>query len=188
MSLRALLFRKAPEPQTIEVTFDGASYPVHVRRNNRARRYTAHSAGDARGCVDDAAAWLVARATAFAQRNGEWIAARLNRLPQDTPFAGRSRSSRARRAACDRTSSGRPRHGVDRSRRAAAALRRRPARASGAPLARFPQARSQERPRSGKPPLRRDAWRKRSSASWCATRRPAGLLQPPTAYCHIRGG
>jgi len=40
MSLRALLFRRPPDPQLIEIAFDGAVYPVELRRHAQARRYT----------------------------------------------------------------------------------------------------------------------------------------------------
>ena len=40
MSLRALLFRRPVEPQTIEIVFDGAIYPVALRRHAQAQRYT----------------------------------------------------------------------------------------------------------------------------------------------------
>ena len=88
MSLRALLFRKAPEPQTIEVAFDGATYPVTLRRHRQARRYTLRIQQATRSVVlTMPPRGSVREATAFAQRNGGWIAARLKRLPQDSPFA-----------------------------------------------------------------------------------------------------
>src|SRR6185369_6659620 len=40
MSLRALLFRRPPDPQLIEVAFDGTIFPVQLRRHRQARRYT----------------------------------------------------------------------------------------------------------------------------------------------------
>src|SRR5438270_61474 len=40
MSLRALLFRRPPDPQLIEITFDGAIYSIELRRHRQARRYT----------------------------------------------------------------------------------------------------------------------------------------------------
>ena len=40
MSLRALLFRRPPDPQLIEIAFDGAIYPIQLRRHRQARRYT----------------------------------------------------------------------------------------------------------------------------------------------------
>src|SRR3954466_4450717 len=88
MSLRALLFRRRPDPQLIEITFDGTVYPIQLRRHARAQSYTlrAHPANRAivltmpvRGSVKEA--------RAFAERNGGWIAARLKRLPQPIPFA-----------------------------------------------------------------------------------------------------
>ena len=38
--LRALLYRRPSEPQSIEVAFDQAIYPVRIRRHRQARRYT----------------------------------------------------------------------------------------------------------------------------------------------------
>lgn len=88
MSLRTLLFRGPPEPQLIEVAFDGAIYPVELRRHAQATRYTLRVRAanrtivltmPPRGSLRDA--------KAFAQRNGAWIAARLKRLPHGIPFA-----------------------------------------------------------------------------------------------------
>jgi len=51
MSLRALLFRRPPDPQLIEIAFDGATYPVELKRHAQARRYTCASAPPtARSC------------------------------------------------------------------------------------------------------------------------------------------
>ena len=88
MSLRALLFRRPVDPQLIEIAFDGAIYPIQLRRHAQTRRYTlrVQAANRAvvltmplRGCVKEA--------RSFAERNGGWIAARLKRLPQAIPFA-----------------------------------------------------------------------------------------------------
>ena len=38
--LRALLYRRPAEPQSIEVAFDQSVYPVRLRRHRQARRYT----------------------------------------------------------------------------------------------------------------------------------------------------
>jgi predicted metal-dependent hydrolase len=88
MSLRALLFRRPPEPQLIEIAFDGAIYPVQLRRHARARRYTLRVQTATRTIVlTMPMSGSVREATAFAERNGGWIAARLRRLPQPIPFA-----------------------------------------------------------------------------------------------------
>ncbi len=88
MSLRALLYRRPSEPGTIEVYFDQAVHVVRVRRHRQARRYTLR--------VDSASREVVLtmpprgslkEARAFAQRHGAWIATRLRRLPEATPFA-----------------------------------------------------------------------------------------------------
>jgi len=87
-SVHALLFRRPSEPNTIEVAFEQAIYPVRIRRHRQARRYTLriHAAArevvltmPLRGSLRDA--------KAFAERHGGWIATRLRRLPESRPFA-----------------------------------------------------------------------------------------------------
>jgi predicted metal-dependent hydrolase len=86
MSLRALF--RAPDPQAIEVAFDGATYRVALRRHRQARRYTLRVQAANRAIVlTIPARGSIREAKAFAQRNGAWIAARLRRLPQAIPFA-----------------------------------------------------------------------------------------------------
>ena len=88
MSLRALFFRRSPDPQLIEITFDGAIYPVDLRRHRQARRYTLRIQAASRAVVlTMPLRGSVKEARAFAERNGGWIAARLKRLPQPIPFA-----------------------------------------------------------------------------------------------------
>src|SRR6185295_3153019 len=88
MSLRALLFRRPPDPQLIEVAFDGAIYPVELRRHARATRYTLRVQATNRAIMlTMPMRGSVREAKAFAERNGGWIAARLKRLPQAIPFA-----------------------------------------------------------------------------------------------------
>jgi hypothetical protein len=88
MSLRALLFRRAPDPQLIEITFDGTVYPIQLRRHARAQRYTLRVQAANRAIVlTMPVRGSVKEARAFAERNGGWIAARLKRLPQPIPFA-----------------------------------------------------------------------------------------------------
>ena len=87
MSLRALLFRRPPEPRTIEIVFDGAAYPVQLRRHVRARRYTLRIQAANRAIVlTMPMRGSLREAKSFAERNGGWIAARLKRLPQAIPF------------------------------------------------------------------------------------------------------
>jgi len=91
MSLRAL-FRRTPEPQAIEVAHDGAVYRVEVRRHTRARRYTLRVQMASRTVVLTVPPrGSLKEARTFAQRNGGWIAARLNRLPHAMPFADGAR-------------------------------------------------------------------------------------------------
>ena len=88
MSLRALLFRRPPDPQLIEIAFDGAIYPVELRRHARAKRYTLRVQATNRAIMlTMPMRGSVREAKAFAERNGGWIAARLKRLPQAIPFA-----------------------------------------------------------------------------------------------------
>src|SRR3954470_21653090 len=83
MSLRALLFRRPPDPQLIEIAFDGAIYPVELRRHARATRYTLRVQAAQRAVLlTMPQRGSVREAKAFAERNGGWIAARLKRLPQ----------------------------------------------------------------------------------------------------------
>jgi len=88
MSLRALLFRRPPDPQLIEIAFDGAIFSVQLRRHRQARRYTLRVQAATRAVVlTMPLRGSVKEARAFAERNGGWIAARLKRLPQAIPFA-----------------------------------------------------------------------------------------------------
>jgi len=88
MSLRALLFRRPPDPQLIEIAFDGATYPVELRRHAKARRYTLRiRTADRAVVLTMPMRGSVKEARAFAERSGGWIAARLKRLPQPIPFA-----------------------------------------------------------------------------------------------------
>jgi hypothetical protein len=87
MPLRALLFRRPPEPQLIEIAFDGAIHPVELRRHAQARRYTLRVRAATRSVVlTMPMRGSVRAAKAFAERNGGWIAARLKRLPQPIAF------------------------------------------------------------------------------------------------------
>jgi predicted metal-dependent hydrolase len=84
---RALLYRRPSEPSAITVAFEREVYLVRVRRHRQARRYTLriHSATrevlltmPPRGSLK--------QAREFAQKHGGWIAARLERMPEPTPF------------------------------------------------------------------------------------------------------
>jgi predicted metal-dependent hydrolase len=88
MSLRALLFRRPVEPQLIEIAFDGAIFPVELKRHAQARRYTLRIQAATRTVVlTMPLRGSLREARAFAERNGGWIAARLKRLPAAIPFA-----------------------------------------------------------------------------------------------------
>jgi predicted metal-dependent hydrolase len=86
-SLRALLYRRFSEPQAIEVAFDQAVYPVRVRRHRQARRYTLRIQAATREVVlTMPPRGSLREAKEFAQKHGGWIASRLHRLPEATPF------------------------------------------------------------------------------------------------------
>jgi predicted metal-dependent hydrolase len=87
MPLRALLYRRPVEPQAIEIVFDGSIYLVHLRRHRQARRYTLRiNAAKREVILTIPPRGSLKEARAFAQKHGGWIAARLRRLPEATPF------------------------------------------------------------------------------------------------------
>jgi len=88
MSLRALLYRRPSEPSTVQVVFDQAIYLIRLRRHRQARRYTLRIDAASRDVVlTMPPRGSVKEAKEFAQKHGAWIAARLKRLPEATPFA-----------------------------------------------------------------------------------------------------
>ncbi|MEW6450366.1 MAG: SprT family zinc-dependent metalloprotease [Pseudomonadota bacterium] len=88
MSLRALLYRRPSEPQSIQVVFDQAIYLVRVRRHRQARRYTLRIQAASREVIlTMPPRGSLKEAKEFAQKHGGWIAARLCRLPVAAPFA-----------------------------------------------------------------------------------------------------
>ena len=88
MRLRALLYRRPTEPQTIQIVFDRSIYLVRVRRHRQARRYTLRIQSATREVVlTIPPRGTFKEARDFAQKHGAWIAARLERLPRAAPFA-----------------------------------------------------------------------------------------------------
>jgi predicted metal-dependent hydrolase len=88
MPLHALLYRRASEPQTIEIVFDELVHTVLLRRHRQARRYTLRIQAATRDVIlTIPPRGTLKEAREFAQRHGGWIAARLKRLPQAAPFA-----------------------------------------------------------------------------------------------------
>lgn len=86
--LRALLFRRTGAPSAITVDFGGEIYPVRLRRNAQARRYTLRIHSVTREVVlTMPPRGSVRQASVFAQKHGAWIAARLERLPDAAPFS-----------------------------------------------------------------------------------------------------
>ena len=87
MSLRALLYRRPSEPQTIQIVFDQAIHLVRVRRHRQARRYTLRIHAATREVIlTMPPRGSIREAKEFAQKHGGWIAARLRRLPGAAPF------------------------------------------------------------------------------------------------------
>jgi predicted metal-dependent hydrolase len=88
MPLRALLYRRPSEPRTIEIVFDRSVYLVQLRRHRQARRYTLRIQATTREVIlTIPPRGTLKEAGEFAQKHGGWIAARLGRLPEATPFA-----------------------------------------------------------------------------------------------------
>ena len=88
MSLRALLYRRPTEPSVIQVVFERSIYLVRVRRHRQARRYTLRIDASSREVVlTMPPRGSIKEAKEFAQKHGGWIAARLKRLPQASPFS-----------------------------------------------------------------------------------------------------
>ena len=88
MPLRALFYRRPSEPQTFQVEFDRAIFPVRVRRHRQARRYTLRIQAATREVIlTMPPRGSLREAKEFAQKHGGWIAARMHRLPQAVPFA-----------------------------------------------------------------------------------------------------
>ncbi|MBN8938172.1 MAG: M48 family metallopeptidase [Rhizobiales bacterium] len=87
MSIIRRLFQREPEPETITVHHEGVAYRVAVRRMAQARRFTLR----VRAASRDAVLTMPPRArfadaSAFAERHGGWIAARLSRIPDGLDF------------------------------------------------------------------------------------------------------
>ena len=97
MSLRALLFRRPPDPQLIEIAFDGEIYPVQLRRHAQARRYTLRVQAATRAIVllTMPMRGSVREAKAFAR--AQW---RLDRGAAQAAAAGDRVRRRARRCRC----------------------------------------------------------------------------------------
>jgi len=85
--LRARPDRKAGEPQIIQIVFDRAIYLIRLKRHRQARRYTLRINAAAREAIlTMPPRGTIREAKRFAEQHGGWIAARLKRLPDPTPF------------------------------------------------------------------------------------------------------
>ena len=72
----------------IEIVFDEAIHVVQLRRHRQARRYTLRVHAATRTIVlTMPVRGSIREAKAFAEKNGGWIAARLERLPDGVAFA-----------------------------------------------------------------------------------------------------
>lgn len=84
---------RASEPrsadlQVIAVEHGGDVYPVNIKRNRQARRYTLRIHSTRREAIlSMPIRGSLADAKAFAQRHGGWLAERLQKLPEAIPFA-----------------------------------------------------------------------------------------------------
>jgi predicted metal-dependent hydrolase len=84
---RALFFRPAP-PQTITVQAGETIYPVMLRKNRQARRYTLRiRPGSREAILTMPLRGNLGDAKAFAQRHADWLATRLEKMPCCEPFA-----------------------------------------------------------------------------------------------------
>ena len=189
MSLRALLFRRPPDPQLIEIAFDGAIYPVELRRHRQARRYTLRMQAANRAVV----LTMPMRGQRARGARLRGTQRRMDRGAAEAPAAsdpvrGRTGIAAARRAASHRAPHDRARHGVDRGRRASrcCALRANPRILRGVCAIFSSARRSATSKRRAAATPRCSALR--SSASRYATRRAAGAHARRPACSRIRGG
>jgi predicted metal-dependent hydrolase len=83
------LFERArPDPDRITVEHAGDAFPVRITRHARARRYSLRVASrTAEIILTLPARGSLKAAIAFAESQGGWIAARIQRAPERTPFA-----------------------------------------------------------------------------------------------------
>jgi predicted metal-dependent hydrolase len=85
--LRAFLFRPTSAPSAITVDLDGEVFLIRLRRHRQARRYTLRIHSVTREVVlTMPPRGSLKQASAFAQKHGAWIGARLQRLPDAAPF------------------------------------------------------------------------------------------------------
>jgi predicted metal-dependent hydrolase len=88
MTLRALLRRSDPQPETITVFFEQSAYLVRLARNPQARRYTLRiNAATREVLLTLPPRGNLRDAREFAQKHGAWIASRLERMPEPVAFA-----------------------------------------------------------------------------------------------------
>jgi predicted metal-dependent hydrolase len=87
-TLRSSLLRRISGPSELTVHFGGEAFPVLLRRHAQARRYTLAIRAATRDVVlTYPLRGSLKQASEFAQKHGAWIAARLRKLPEATPFA-----------------------------------------------------------------------------------------------------
>jgi len=84
---RALFFRPSA-PQSITVQAGETVYPVVLRRNRQARRYTLRiRPGSREAVLTMPLRGNVSDAAAFAQNHADWLATRIEKMPRSEPFA-----------------------------------------------------------------------------------------------------
>jgi predicted metal-dependent hydrolase len=80
--------RKPDEPNRIVITGDGEPCHIEIKRHAAARRYTLRVRETSRDVVlTMPPRGSLKQAKSFAEKNAEWISARLKRLPGPVPFA-----------------------------------------------------------------------------------------------------
>ena len=89
MPLPFRFFRKAPPArERLLIGGSGGDYAIEVRRHPAARRYTLRVREARRDVVlTMPPRGSIRQARQFAEKNADWIAARLERLPRPAPFA-----------------------------------------------------------------------------------------------------
>ena len=191
MPLRALLYRRPSEPQTIEVVFDQAIYPVRSAAiARRAATRCASTPPPAKSILTMPPRGSVREAKAVRAE-----ARRLDRGAAASPAAGgavRRRHDRCRCAASSiascigraRAARSGPKPARTASRCSASRARRRTSTAASA-ITCAARRGAISRPRAAAPP---SSSASRSSASRCATSRAAGARARPPACCRIPGG
>jgi predicted metal-dependent hydrolase len=85
--LRALFFRRPQTIEPIEIAVGDSCYLVRIKRHRQARRFTLRVLTATREVLlTIPPRGSLKEAKSFAEKNGEWIAARLTHIPAAAPF------------------------------------------------------------------------------------------------------